>query len=54
VTAIVVAVPVLVVVAWILAKRRRARLLSGTASDRPVFSVEPPRRRMSPLKGERL
>lgn len=35
-------------------RRRRAARLAGLESSAPVFSVEPPRRRHSPLKGERL
>lgn len=39
---------------WIGRRRSRADRLSGTTAAAPVFSVEPPRRRVSPLKGERL
>lgn len=42
------------VVAVVVVRRRRQRALSGTRADRPVFGVEPPRRRMHPGKLERL
>lgn len=51
----VVAVVVLVVALLLLRLRaRRARALSGTLAARPTFTLEPPRRRIGSLKGERL
>lgn len=49
-------VALLVVLVYVLVRRRRARkaMLSGLTGDRPVFSVAPPTRRLSPTKGERL
>jgi uncharacterized iron-regulated membrane protein len=45
---------VLLVVGVVKLRRRRQRFLSGTVAARPVFSVEPPARRVHKLGGERL
>lgn len=47
---------VLVVVVLVLLRLRAARksTLSGLNGERPVFSVDPPCRRMGSRKGERL
>lgn len=39
---------------WIRARRRRAVTLSGTSAAAPVFSVEPPQRRLTRQSGDRL
>lgn len=41
---------------WLLVRRRAMRkaTLSGLNGERPVFSVDPPARRLAPRKGERL
>lgn len=42
-------------VSYMLARRRRrARQLAGLVATKPTFTVEPPRRRMSTMKGDRL
>lgn len=41
-------------VLWVRRRAARKRALSGTTSERPVFSVEPPTRRMHKLKDGRL
>lgn len=50
-------VGLLLIAGVVILIRRRAgskRALSGTEATRPVFQIDPPRRRMSPLKEERL
>ena len=43
-----------VVVLIVLARRRRKASLAGLNSERPVFSVEPPTRRVASRKHEAL
>lgn len=43
-----------VVVVFFRARSHRKTSLAGLDSARPVFSVEPPARRLAPRKGEAL
>lgn len=45
---------VLLIGLWLRHRSVRARKLSGTHVERPVFQVEPPRRRFTTAKDERL
>jgi hypothetical protein len=42
------------VVVWRRRRAARARDLSGTNENKPIFQTAPPTRRMSPRKAERL
>lgn len=39
---------------WLVGRAKRKKTLAGLNANKPVFSLEPPSRRVSPLKGERL
>lgn len=45
---------VLVLGLWVMRRRRRASRLAGLTAAAPVFSVDPPRRRVGRLKDEAL
>lgn len=47
-------VVLLLVGLWVWRRRRRAGVLAGRDAERPVYSVEPPGRRMGRLKDGRL
>lgn len=49
-TGVVVGVLGVLVLAWRLRKRARAESLAGLNGERPVFSVEPPARRIGKRK----
>lgn len=45
---------ILGLIVWRVRRRRRKLLLAGLSSTRPVFSVEPPTRRITPGVKDRL
>ena len=51
---VVALVVVCCIVAFIRHRGSSKTALSGTVATKPVFQIDPPRRRMSPLKDERL
>ena len=42
------------VMCWLARRRHRNHVLSGLSSNKPVFSVECPRRRLTSARGDRL
>jgi hypothetical protein len=47
-------IAVAAVVVWVRHRASSRATLSGLNGERPVFHLEPPRRRMGSRKGERL